>query len=215
MCQALASSRTREKKPCDRVLSLPCGFYMVAELPGAATAKTRAEETGKVFEEANRGQLEASELMTGGPLPMASVAVPFSQLFVSGGVQQTTPFFFIQSLSADSPGSHSLLNQGQWTYMADTRDLSATQPGLPFVVYQALCHQARQKDLGHRKMAQDAHLAAPWPWRATSLTRCCLRCWRKCRVYNCQINPFMCRSGDVHPCTPSPSGSIMSCEWGT
>ena len=72
---------------------------MVAELPGAATAKAMSrpeqKETGEVFEEANGGQSEASELMAGGPLPMASVAggpVPFSQLFVPGGVQQTTPF---------------------------------------------------------------------------------------------------------------------------
>ena len=27
MCRALGSSRTREKEPCDRVLSLPCGFH--------------------------------------------------------------------------------------------------------------------------------------------------------------------------------------------
>ena len=99
MCRAFGSSRTREKEACDRVLSLPCFFHMVAELPGAATAKAMSrpvqEETGKVFEEANGGQSEASELMAGGPLPMASVAggpVPFSQLFVPGGVQQTTPF---------------------------------------------------------------------------------------------------------------------------
>ena len=56
MCRALGSSRTREKEPCDRVLSLPCGFHMVAELPGAATAKAMSrpeqEETGEVFEEA-------------------------------------------------------------------------------------------------------------------------------------------------------------------
>ena len=57
---------------------------MVAELPGAATANAMSrpeqEETGEVFEEANGGQSEASELMAGGPLPMASVAggpVPF------------------------------------------------------------------------------------------------------------------------------------------
>ena len=28
MCRALGSSRTREKEPCDRVLSLPCGFHI-------------------------------------------------------------------------------------------------------------------------------------------------------------------------------------------
>ena len=51
---------------------------MVAELPGAATAKVMSrpeqEETGEVFEEANGGLSEASELMGGGPLPMASAA---------------------------------------------------------------------------------------------------------------------------------------------
>ena len=52
---------------------------------------SRAE--GKVFEEAHGGLSEASKVMAGGPLPMASVAggpVPFSQLF--GGVPQTTSF---------------------------------------------------------------------------------------------------------------------------
>ena len=60
MCRALGSSRTREKEPCDRVLSLPCGFHMVAELPGAATAKAMSrleqEETGKSL----RKQMEDS-----------------------------------------------------------------------------------------------------------------------------------------------------------
>ena len=31
MCRALGSSRTREKEPCDRVLSLPCGFHTHAQ----------------------------------------------------------------------------------------------------------------------------------------------------------------------------------------
>ena len=33
MCRALGSSRTREKEPCDRVLSLPCGFHKRKEAP--------------------------------------------------------------------------------------------------------------------------------------------------------------------------------------
>ena len=94
-------------------------------------------------------------------LATVPVELPMGPWPLAESFQSTGPI--IQSLSADSPGSHSLLNQGQWTYMADTRDLLATQPGLiPFVVHQALCHQPRQKDLGHRKKAQDAHLAAPW-----------------------------------------------------
>ena len=35
MCRALGSSRTREKEPCDRVLTLPCGFHTLAELIGS------------------------------------------------------------------------------------------------------------------------------------------------------------------------------------
>ena len=94
-------------------------------------------------------------------LATVPVELPMGPWPLAESFQSTGPI--IQSLSADSPGSHSLLNQGQWAYMADTRDLLATQPGLiPFVVHQALCHQPRQKDLGHRKKAQDAHLAAPW-----------------------------------------------------
>ena len=83
-------------------------------------------------------------------LPTAPVELPMGPWPLADSYQSTGPI--IQSLSADSPGSHSLLNQGQWTYMADTRDLLATQSGLiPFVVHQALCHQPRQKDLGHRR----------------------------------------------------------------
>ena len=33
MCRAFGSSRTREKEPCDRVLSLPCGFHTGGSLP--------------------------------------------------------------------------------------------------------------------------------------------------------------------------------------
>ena len=98
MLRALGSSRTREKEACEG-FSLPYGFHMVAELPGAATAKGMScpeqKETGEVFEEANGGLSEASELIAGGPLPMTSAVggpVPFSQLFVPGGVPQTTPF---------------------------------------------------------------------------------------------------------------------------
>ena len=50
-------------------------------------SRPEQEETGEAFEEAHGGLSEASELMAGGPLPMASVAggpVPFSQLFVPG-----------------------------------------------------------------------------------------------------------------------------------
>ena len=67
MCQHLAQAVRGKRSLCDRVLSLSCGFHMVAELLGAATAKVMSpleqEETGEVFEEANGGQLEASELM--------------------------------------------------------------------------------------------------------------------------------------------------------
>ena len=87
MLWALGSSRTREKEPCDRVLSLLRCFHMVAELPGVVTAKAMSrpeqEETGEVFEEANGGQSEASELMAGGPLPMASVAGGPSTFFTT------------------------------------------------------------------------------------------------------------------------------------
>ena len=49
-------------------------------------SRPEQEETGEVFEEANGGLSEASELMAGGPLPMASAAdgpVPLSQLLNS------------------------------------------------------------------------------------------------------------------------------------
>ena len=59
-------------------------------------------------------------------LATAPVELPLGPWPLAESYQSTGPI--IQSLSADSPGSHSLLNQGQWTYMADTRDLSATQP---------------------------------------------------------------------------------------
>ena len=61
MCQALGSSRTREKDPCDRVLSLPCGFHMVAELPGAVTAKAMSRpEQEETVGKSLRKQMEDS-----------------------------------------------------------------------------------------------------------------------------------------------------------
>ena len=35
----------------------------------------------------------------------------------------------VRTLDPDSSGAQILLNQGQWTYEADTRDLAATAPG--------------------------------------------------------------------------------------
>ena len=75
------------------------GFHMVAELPGAATAKAMARsernETGEVFEEAHGGLSDAGELMAGGQVPLVSGQsgpVPFSQLFGPGGMHQAMPF---------------------------------------------------------------------------------------------------------------------------
>ena len=69
----------------------------------------------------------------------------------------------IRALDPDSSGASMLLNQGQWTHAADTRDLAADAPGLiPFVVHEAKCTQATQRDSGARQRAKEAHLAAPW-----------------------------------------------------
>ena len=120
MCRALGSSRTRGKGALRQgFLVSRVVFHMVAELPGAATAKAMSrpeqEETGEVFEEANGGQLEASELMAGGPLPMASVAggpVPFSQLFVPGGGATNNTFCWrVAASDAFSTGRRSYAEQ--------------------------------------------------------------------------------------------------------
>ena len=49
MCRALGSSRTREKEPCHRVLSLPCGFHTNAgsEPPGGSTIMHAATGWGR------------------------------------------------------------------------------------------------------------------------------------------------------------------------
>ena len=77
-CFGHLAQAVRGKRSLATGFLVPCGFHMVAELPGAATAKAMSrpeqKETGEVFEEANGGQLEASELMAGGPLPITSVA---------------------------------------------------------------------------------------------------------------------------------------------
>ena len=53
MLRALGSSRTRE--PCDRVLSLPCGFHMVAEPFGSVPL----HEVWEVESVPHSGHLEA------------------------------------------------------------------------------------------------------------------------------------------------------------
>ena len=69
----------------------------------------------------------------------------------------------VRTLDPESSGAQILLNQGQWTYEADTRDLAATAPGLlPFVVHEAKCVQPKQRDPAARKRANEASIAAPW-----------------------------------------------------
>ena len=83
-----------------------------------------------------------------GPWPLANAA------------NNTLPC--IRALDPDSNGAKTLLNQGQWTYAADTRDLLATAPGLlPFVVHEAKCTQPTQRDTGARQRAREVHQAAP------------------------------------------------------
>ena len=68
----------------------------------------------------------------------------------------------VRTLDAVS-GAQILLNQGQWTYEANTSDLAATAPGLlPFVVHEAKCAQPKQRDPAARKRANEASIAAPW-----------------------------------------------------
>ena len=52
---------------------------------------------------------------------------------------------------------------GANAHAADVTDLAPGKPGLfPFIVHDAHCTQARQRNPGARKRANDAHQAAPW-----------------------------------------------------
>ena len=69
----------------------------------------------------------------------------------------------VRTLDPDSSGAQILLNQGQWTYEANTRDLAATAPGLlPFVVHEAKCAQPKQRDPAARKRANEVSIAGCW-----------------------------------------------------
>ena len=69
----------------------------------------------------------------------------------------------LQAIDATLPGAHALLDQGQWTPAPDVRDPPAGAAGLlPFIVDEAHCQQAKQKDRRLWKDAHDAHQAAPW-----------------------------------------------------
>ena len=48
MCRALGSSRTREKEPCDRVLSLPCGFHIGSVTAESCNRTARLDKSGKL-----------------------------------------------------------------------------------------------------------------------------------------------------------------------
>ena len=65
----------------------------------------------------------------------------------------------IRALDPANSGAWTLLNQGQWTHAADTRDLAAAAPGLiPFVVHEAKCTQAMQRDSGAHQRAKQPTL---------------------------------------------------------
>ena len=57
-------------------------------------------------------------------------------------------------------GAWTLLNQSRWTHAADIRDLAAAPDVIPFVVHEAKCTQATQRDSEARQRAKEAHLAA-------------------------------------------------------
>ena len=83
-CRALSSS-------WESALSgAPVGFHMV-ELPGAATVGAMSCPEHEETEEARGEASSQSELTASGPVPSVGGQVPFSQLFVPGGMQ-TIPF---------------------------------------------------------------------------------------------------------------------------
>ena len=69
----------------------------------------------------------------------------------------------LRAIDPTQPGANALLDQGQWTHEPDVRD---TPPGtkglLPFIVHEAHCQQAKQKDKHAWKRAHDAYQAAPF-----------------------------------------------------
>ena len=109
-----------------------------------------------------------------------------------------------------------LLNQGQWTYAADTRDLAATAPGLlPFVVHEAKCTQPAQKDLGSRQRAREAHLAASWALIGYFLDPVLFEMLAKSARLQLPDEPSTCRGGARRHCSTLPLKSIMSCGLAT
>ena len=68
----------------------------------------------------------------------------------------------LRAIDTTLPGAHALLDQGHWTPEPDARDHSASTVGLlPFIVHEAHCQQAKQKDRRLWKDAHDAYQAAP------------------------------------------------------
>ena len=66
-----------------------------------------------------------------------------------------------EPLTQRNLGSNALLNHGQWTHEPDVRDSLPTATGLfPFIVHEAHCLQAKQKDKHAWKTAHDANQAA-------------------------------------------------------
>ena len=69
----------------------------------------------------------------------------------------------LRAIHTTLPGAHALLDQGHWTLEPDARDHPADAVGLlPFIVHEAHCQQAKQKDRRLWKDAHDAYQAAPW-----------------------------------------------------
>ena len=69
----------------------------------------------------------------------------------------------LRAIEPTQPGVNALLDHGQWTREPDVRDLLPTATGLlPFIVHEAHCQQAKQKDKHAWKTAHDSNQAAPW-----------------------------------------------------
>ena len=69
----------------------------------------------------------------------------------------------LRAIDPTQPGANAFLDQGLWTHEPDVRDIPPGTTGLPpFIVHEAHCQQAKQKDKQAWKKSHDAYQAAPF-----------------------------------------------------
>ena len=191
----------------------PSGTLLLLEVSFAAShdqvPELRMRSTAQ-----GQAHIQAIRRRHGFTIATEPIELPTGSWPLANSVDTSIPC--VRTLDPDSSRAKMLLNQSQWTYVADTCDLAATAPDLlPFVVHEASVLSQRRKTRGRCNVPKRPIWQPLGPLSATFLTLFSSRCWPNLPAFSCLLKPSTCRGGARRHCSTLPSKSIMSCRWDT